>query len=89
MFMKAPEIIFRFLFIAGGNTNIKVYVDIYSSKNYLQVLKDLSAIFKPTRRKLGHSPDLARQLLRRGTEDVLYILSVSYRNVSAALSLCK
>jgi hypothetical protein len=28
MFMKAPEIIFKFMYIAGGYTNIKVYVDI-------------------------------------------------------------
>ncbi len=29
MFLKVPEIIFKFLFIAGGYTKIKVYVDIF------------------------------------------------------------
>jgi hypothetical protein len=56
----------------------------------------LSAIFKPTRRKPGHSPDPARPVSDFGTKaapllgswnrgrDVVY---VSYRNVTAALSL--
>jgi hypothetical protein len=59
-------------------------------------LFSLSAIFKPTRRKPGRSPDPARLVSDSGTEAAPLlgsgnrgraILSVSYRNVSAALSL--
>jgi hypothetical protein len=62
--------------------------------NLLQ--EDFSAIFKPTRRKPDHSPDPARLDSNSGTKDApllrsgkrgCVILSVSYRNVSAALSL--
>jgi hypothetical protein len=54
-----------------------------------------SAIFKPTRRKSGHSPDPARLVSDSGTKAAPLlgsgnrgraILSVSYKNVSAALS---
>ena len=59
-------------------------------------LFSLSAIVKPTRRKPGRSPDPARPVSDSGTEAAPLlgsgnrgraILSVSYRNVSAALSL--
>jgi hypothetical protein len=59
-------------------------------------LKDLSAIFIPTRRKPGHSPDPTRLVSDSGTKAApllrsgnigCVILSVSYRHVSAALSL--
>jgi hypothetical protein len=55
-----------------------------------------SAIFKLTRRKPGHSPDPARLVSDPGTKLAPWlgfgnrgciILSVSYRNVLAALSL--
>jgi hypothetical protein len=61
--------------------------------------KDLSAIFKPTRRKPGPSPGPARLVSNSGTKAApllrsgdrgyvgYVILSVSHRNVSAALSL--
>jgi hypothetical protein len=56
----------------------------------------VSAIFKPTRRKPGHSPDPARLVSDQGTKAAplvgsgnreCVILSVCYGNVSAALSL--
>ncbi len=55
----------------------------------------LSAIFKPTRRKLNHSPDPARLVSDSGTKAApllgsgnrgYAILSVSFRNVSALRS---
>jgi hypothetical protein len=60
------------------------------------IYAEISAMFKPTRRKPGYSPDTARLVSDLGTKAAPLLgswkrgsdmLSVSYRNVSTALSL--